>query len=88
MEKTKGKKHLDRRRRRWVDNIEIGLGEIKLCSVEGSCGCGNEPEVSIKCWEVLEWRHSLLALSVTWSYFICYVETHPDGALQLHLYMG
>jgi hypothetical protein len=23
--------------------------------VEGSCGHGNEPSGSIKCWEVLEW---------------------------------
>jgi hypothetical protein len=26
--------------------------------VEGSCEHGNEPSVSIKCWEVLEWLHN------------------------------
>jgi hypothetical protein len=26
--------------------------------VKGSCGHGNEPSGSIKCWEVLKWLHS------------------------------
>jgi hypothetical protein len=31
--------------------------------VEDSCECGNEPSVSIKCWEVLEWLHTTGGLS-------------------------
>jgi hypothetical protein len=26
--------------------------------VRSSCECGNEPSVSIKCWETIEWLHN------------------------------
>jgi hypothetical protein len=30
--------------------------------VESSCGLGNEPSGSIKCWETTEWLHNLWPL--------------------------
>jgi hypothetical protein len=67
MENPEIKRPLRRPRRRWVDNIKIqvDLREIKWDGmdwidraedrpVEGSCEHGNEPSVSIKCWDVPE----------------------------------
>jgi hypothetical protein len=64
--KPEGKRPLGRPRRRWVDNIKMDLREIKwdgmdwidLAQVEGSCGYGNEPSGSIKCWEAFEYLHN------------------------------
>jgi hypothetical protein len=66
--KPEGKRLLGIPRCRWVYNIWmdireigwdvmdwIGLGQDRM---EGSCGYGNEPPGSIKCWEVLEYLHS------------------------------
>jgi hypothetical protein len=57
--KPEGRRPLGRRR--WVDNIKIDLREIGWDDMdwidlaqEGSCEHGNEPQGSIKCWEVLE----------------------------------
>jgi hypothetical protein len=60
--KSEGTRPLGRPRRRWIDNIKmdpletglnvvdwIGLAQVQ---VESSCKLGNEPSVSIKCWEL------------------------------------
>jgi hypothetical protein len=64
--KLEGKRPLGRPRRRWVDNIKMGLREIWCRNVvwidmaedkgpvESPCEDGNEPSGSIKCREVLE----------------------------------
>jgi hypothetical protein len=60
--KPEGKRPLGRPRRRWEDNIMIGLQEvgcggmdwIELVEVEGSCECGNEPSGTVKCGEFLQ----------------------------------
>jgi hypothetical protein len=69
-----GKRQLRRPRRRFVNNIKIDLREIGWDGVEWidmaqdrdqwgcSCEHGIEPSGSIKCWEVLEWLHSLWLL--------------------------
>jgi hypothetical protein len=63
VEEPQGKRPLRKPRHRWVDNIKIDLrmGWYGLDQsgpgqgpVEGSCGNGNDPSGSIKCWEVLE----------------------------------
>jgi hypothetical protein len=58
---SEGKRPLGRPRRRWIDNIKMGLLEIGLgivgldwsgsgeVQVETSCQRGNEPSGSIKC---------------------------------------
>jgi hypothetical protein len=63
--KPEGKRPLGRPRRRWEDNIkvdlqEVGCGGHKLDradsgkgQVAGTCDCGNEPSVYIKCGEIL-----------------------------------
>jgi hypothetical protein len=60
--KPKGKRPLERPRRRWVDNIRMDLGEVGWSNVdwsglaqESSCECVHEPSGSINCWEVLKW---------------------------------
>ena len=62
--------HLGRPRRRWEDKMdlqEVGCGGIdwmKLAQdtgygqVAGTCECGNEPSVSIKCGEFLDWLNA------------------------------
>jgi hypothetical protein len=65
--KPEGKRPLGRRRRRWVNNIKMDLGEIgwggvvwtglillRILTVKDSCEHGNEPSDSIKYWEVFE----------------------------------
>jgi hypothetical protein len=63
--KPEGKGPLGRPWRRWVDNIKMDLREIECGIMDwidlaqdrdlwSSCGHGNEPSSSIKCWEVLE----------------------------------
>jgi hypothetical protein len=55
--KPEGKRPLGRPRRRWVDNIKIGLRDrygSEEGPMEGSCEHGNETSGYIKCWEVLE----------------------------------
>jgi hypothetical protein len=65
--KPEGKRPLGRPRCGWVDSIKMHLREIgwdgmgwielillRIGTVEGPCEYGNEPLVSIKCWEVLE----------------------------------
>ena len=60
--KPEGKRLLERRRRRWEDNIkmdlqEVGCGSmdwIELGQVAGTFECGNEPSGSIKCREFLD----------------------------------
>jgi hypothetical protein len=64
--KPEGKRSLGRPRRRWADNIQMGLEEIGWDGMDwidlaqgreqwmGSCEHGNEPSGSVKCWEVLE----------------------------------
>jgi hypothetical protein len=44
-----------------IDLREIGLGDMDwidlaqdMGQMEGSCGYGNEPSGSIKCWKILE----------------------------------
>jgi hypothetical protein len=54
---AEGKRPLGRPRRRWVDNIKMGLREIGWDGVDCSCEHGIEPSGSIRCWEVLEWLH-------------------------------
>ena len=65
-EKPEGKRPLGRSRRKWVDNIRMDLQEVGFGSREwielaqdrgrlaGTCECGNEPSVSIKCGEFLD----------------------------------
>jgi hypothetical protein len=36
-----------------MDNIKMDLREIDM-AVMGSCEHGNEPSVSVKCWEILD----------------------------------
>jgi hypothetical protein len=62
--KPEGKRPLGRPRRRWMNNIKMGLLEIGLkgCGLDwsgsgyvqlkSSCELGNEPSGSIKCWEL------------------------------------
>jgi hypothetical protein len=60
--KPEGKRPLGRPRRRWMDNIKMGLLEMGLnvvdwiglaqVQVESSCELGNETSGSIKCWEL------------------------------------
>jgi len=64
--KSEGKRPLRRPRRRWEDNIkivlqEVGCGDVDWIEVAhgkgqvaGTCECGNEPSVSIKCEECLD----------------------------------
>jgi hypothetical protein len=72
--KPEGKRPLGRPRCRWIDNIKIDLQEIGLSVVDwiglaqdryrwkSSCKLGNEPSVSINCWETIEWLHNLWPL--------------------------
>jgi hypothetical protein len=69
--KPEGRRPLGRPRRRWIDNIKMGLLEIGLSVVDwiglaqdrySSCERGNEPLGSIKCWETTEWLHNLWPL--------------------------
>jgi hypothetical protein len=64
-ENQKEERPLGRPRRRWMDNIEMDIEEIRLmvwCEliwlrigvVNGSCERGNEFSGSLKCWEVVE----------------------------------
>jgi len=60
------KRSLGRPRRRWEDNITMGLKEVGCGvygldragsgygKVAGTCECGNEPSGSIKCGEFLD----------------------------------
>jgi hypothetical protein len=55
--KPEGKRPLGRPRRRWVDNIQMDLGEMGWSSsgyeqMESSCEFGIEPLDSIKCWKL------------------------------------
>jgi hypothetical protein len=61
--KPEGKRPLGRPRRMWADNIKMDLREIGWDGMdwidlaqdrESSSEHGNEPSVSIKCWEFLE----------------------------------
>jgi hypothetical protein len=60
--KLEGKGPLLRSRRRWEDNIKMGLQKvgcgsmdwIELAQVAGACECGNEPSGSIKCEDFLD----------------------------------
>jgi hypothetical protein len=59
--KPEGKKPLGRPRRTWVDYIKMDLRELGWDGMDWiglaqdrECEHGNEPSVSIKCWEVLE----------------------------------
>jgi hypothetical protein len=64
--KPKGRRPLERPRRRWEDNIKIDLREVGWEDVDwidlaqdrdrwrGSCVYGDEPSGSIKCGEFLE----------------------------------
>jgi hypothetical protein len=62
--KSEGNTALGRPRRKWEDNIKRDLREILWGSMDwtelrigtsgGSCEHGNEPSVSIKCWEIVE----------------------------------
>ena len=66
MGKPEGKRPLGRPRRRWEDNIETDLQEVRYGGtdwidlaqdrekVAGTCECGNEPLGSIKCGEFLD----------------------------------
>jgi len=64
--KSEGKRPLGGPRRRWEDNIKMdlqevgcgGVGWIDLAQdgqVAGTCDCDNEPLVSIRCGELLDW---------------------------------
>ena len=64
--KPEGRRPLERPRRRWKENIKIGVREV--CSrghrldrsglgyghVSGCCECDNDPSGCIKCGEFLE----------------------------------
>jgi hypothetical protein len=57
--KPEGKRPLERPRRRWDDNIKMGLqkmggGGIDWIELVDTCECGNEPSGSIKCGEFLD----------------------------------
>jgi len=64
--KPEGKKPLGRHRHRWENNIKMdllivgcgGMGWIDLDQdryrLAGTCECGNEPSVSLKCGEFLD----------------------------------
>jgi hypothetical protein len=63
--KPQGKRPLVRRKRRWVDNVNMDLGEIvwgcmdwidwlRIRTREGSCEHGDKPSGSMNFWEVLE----------------------------------
>jgi hypothetical protein len=71
--KPEGKRPLGRPRRRWMDNIKMGLLEIGLGVVDwiglaqdryrySSCELGNESSDSIKCRETTEWLNNLWPL--------------------------
>jgi hypothetical protein len=57
--KPEGKRPLGRPRRRWVNNIMMGLIEFgwddeDWIGLASSCEFGIEPSDSIKCWEAIE----------------------------------
>jgi len=61
--KPEGKGPIRRPRRRWEDNIKMGLQEVGCGGVDWielahdedrTCDCGNEPSGSIKCGEFLD----------------------------------
>jgi hypothetical protein len=63
--KPEGNRPLGRPRRRWEDNIKMGLQEVGCGSMDwielaqyrqvaSTCECGNEPSGSIKCGEFLD----------------------------------
>ena len=64
--KLEGKRQLGRPRRRWVDNIRVGLQEVgsgymdwigltqDRRQVADACECGNEPWGSVKCGQFLD----------------------------------
>jgi hypothetical protein len=73
--KPEGKRPLGRPRRRWINDIKMGLLELGVSVVDwiglaqnryryrySSCELGNEPSGSIKCWETTEWLHNLRPL--------------------------
>jgi hypothetical protein len=58
--KPEGKRPLGRRRRRWVDNISMELGEVGWRDVDwiGLAQDRNRWRAlvnSMKCWETIEW---------------------------------
>ena len=67
MGNPQGKRPLGRPRHRWEDNIKLDLQEVGCGSMDwihlaqdrdrwgGTCECGNEPLVSIKCGEYLDY---------------------------------
>jgi hypothetical protein len=63
--KPEGKKPLGRPRRRWVNNINMDLGEIGWGGIDW-IGLSQERDKwkvlvnvgSIKCWETVEWLHN------------------------------
>jgi hypothetical protein len=67
--KPKGKRPLGTPRRRWTDNIKIGLLEIELGVVDW-IGLAQDRyrwralvnSVSMICWETTEWLHNWWAL--------------------------
>ena len=66
MGKPEGKRPLGRPRRRWEDNIETDLQEVRYGGtdwidlaqdrekVAGTCECGKEPSGYIKCGEFID----------------------------------
>jgi hypothetical protein len=61
VERPEGRRPLGRTRHRLEDNIKVDIQEagssfdwIDLAQVAGSCKCGNEPSVSVKCGEFLD----------------------------------
>jgi hypothetical protein len=63
--KPEGKRPLGRPRRRWDNNIKMNLQEVgsvgmdwselaQVIQMAGTCECGNEPSVSIKCGEFVD----------------------------------
>jgi len=66
--KPEGKRPLGRPRRRWDDNIKMGLQEVIYGGMDwidlgrgggqvaGSCECGNEPSVSMNCRKFLDYQ--------------------------------
>jgi hypothetical protein len=54
--------------------------------MEGLCECGDESPGSIKCWEVLEWRHNWRLLekgsAPRVSEWVNRQACHPQGALR------
>jgi hypothetical protein len=65
MGKPVGKRPLGRPRRRWENNIRLGLQEVGCGGVDwiglaqdrqvaGTCECGNDPSSSIKCMLFLD----------------------------------